>query len=496
MKKFKLLVLLLILSLFVCLLPVQGLAVDDPSITAESAIVMDVATGDVLFEKNSERSVSAGTLATLMTALIVGDAIDQNTVSLDDTVTATENFRYNLVEGVTTAGISPGETMTVNDLLYCTALAAAADASNILAEHVSGSTAAFVEAMNAKAQQLGCAGTSFLNANGVEPAGQTCARDLAVIIRALTDSTAVRTPFSVASYTTSPTDMADARTLTSSNALLDSASPFYYADAYGFRNAVLTDGGYAMAAAATYNDLDVIAVVIGCPDGDSRFADTRTLFDWVFNNFSYRQILSNTENLTTIPVEMGDPSSVGVRGEDAIRIILPNDQQLGQVDYQITYLHEQNGAALQAPVEAAQYLGDVTVIMDGVARGTSRLVAASAVDISRLQYLRTQLETMAQNESVRQLVTILVVILGIYLLLVAFYLLQRVLHLHSLRRARKDRAIARARQEIQGLDIPDNELDEPDQPIGYFQDGQQEQDYDDPDQDYPPEDQYPPEDDV
>ncbi len=489
MKKFKLLSLLLIISLFACLLPVQALAVADPAVAADSAIVMDTDTGNVLFEKNSGRTVSAGTLATLMTTLVVGDAVEDNSITVEDTVTASNSVQYNLAEGVSSAGIQPGETMTVNDLLYCVALASAADACNALAEYVSGSADAFVQAMNAKAQALGCSGTSFLNANGVDPAGQTNARDLAVIARALAESTVICTPFSSVSYTVSGTNMTEPRTLTNSNALLDSDSPYYYSYAYGFRNAALTDGGYSMVAAATYDDLDIVAVVLGCPDSDTRFSDARTLLDWVFTNFSYRQILSSTENLTTVPVEMGDPSSVGVRGEDAIRIILPNDQDLGQVDYRISYLHERENAPLQAPLEAAQYLGDVTVVMDGVERGTSRLVTASAVDISRLQYLRTQLQAMAQNESVRQLITILFIILGVYLLLVIFYFFQRVLHLHSLRRARKDRAIAQAKQEIQWLDIPE-ELDEPDQPIGYFQSGRHAQGY----EDYP-QDQYPPEDD-
>lgn len=488
MKKFKLLSLLLIISLFVCLMPVQALALDDPQVSAASAVVMDVATGKVLFEKDSDRSVSVGTLATLMTALVVGDAVDQNQLTLEDIVTASSSFQANLTEGVPTASIQPGETLTVNDLLYCVALASAADACNILAEQVSGSIGEFVNAMNAKAQTLGCTGTSFLNANGVEPAGQTTVLDLAVIGRALTGSTAIRTPFSAFTYSVPATDMTETRSLTNSNSLLDSESPFYYSYAYGFRNATLADGGAAMVAAATYDEMEIVAVVVGCPDSDSRFNDVRTLFDWVFNNFSYRTILSNTENLTTIPVKLGDPDSVGVRGEDAIRAILPNDQDLGKVEYQITYQHEQNGTALEAPLDAAQYLGDVTVLLDGEAQGTSRLVAASSVDVSRLQYLRTQLEAMTQNESVRQLVTILIVILGIYLLLVIFYLIQRMLHLHSLRRARKDRAISRAQQEIQWLDIPEGELDDG-APIGYFQDGSQDQGY----EEYP-EDQYPPED--
>ena len=482
MKNFKLLSLLLTISLLVCLLPAQALAVDDPVVTASSAIVMDMDTGDVLYEKDSDRPVSAGTMVTLMTALLVGDAIDQGSITLEDTVTASDSFQYNLTEGASTAGIQPGERMTVGDLLYCAALASAADACNVLAEYVGGSTGAFVDTMNARAQELGCTATSFQNADGIEPAGQTTARDLAKIARALTGSTAARTPFSAVSYSVPATDMTETRTLTNSNALLDEASPLYYSYAYGFRNAALTDGGYAMVAAATYDEIDVAAVVIGCPDSDTRFNDARALFDWVFDNFSYRTILSSTENLTTLPVAMGDPSTVGVRCEDAVSIILPKEQDLGQVEYRPVYQYEREQTTLQAPLEAGQYLGEVTAYLDGVERGSARLVAASAVDISRLEYLRGQWEAMTQNESVRQLITILIVILGVYLLLVIFYRVQRVRHVRSLRRARKDRAIARSQQEIQWLDIPEDE--DEDAGVGYFQNGQEGYD------DYPPEDDY------
>ena len=455
MKKFKLLSLLLIISLFVCMFPAHALALDMPVLSAGSAIVMDVKTGEVLYRQNETQPFSPGTLTVLMTALVVSDAIDAQSIALDDPVTASGSFSYNLTPDTGTAGILPGEIMTVNDLLYCAALTSARDACNILAEHTSGSVDAFVAAMNAKAEALGCASTHFVNANGIEAAGQqTSVQDLALIIRALTNSSAASTPFGVSTHTVAATNMTAARGLTNANAMLDSGSEYYYEYLYGYKGAQLSNGTYAMASAASYNEMDIIAIVAGSPDSASRYADARTLLEWVFGNFSYREILSNTQSLATLPVELGDPGTVNIRAEDQLRIILPNDQDLGNVEYRITYRHEQEGAVLQAPISAAQYMGDVTVYLDGVEQGSSKLVAASGVDISRLEYLRTQLKVLIQNDSVRQLITILAVILGIYILLVAFYLIQRLLHLHSLRRARKDRAIARARQEIEWLDIP------------------------------------------
>ena len=489
MKKFKLLSLLLIISLFVGALPVHADALSYPDVNAYSVVLMDADSGDVLFEKNGDAAMFPGGLTMLMSALLVAEAIDTQNVALADKVTASENFRYNLLEGSITAdpAIVPGEQLSVQDLLYCALLRSAADACNILAEHVGGSVDSFIANMNRRAAELGCTNTYFANANGQmaadgnPPAGhQTTAHDLALIARQLVTKPSVLAVSRAASYTMSATAVSGVRTVYNSNYLLDASSEYYYQQAYGLKTGYSTAIGNCLIAAADWNDMNIIAVVLGCPNNGDQFRDAITLFDWVFANFSYRLILNTTDNLDTIPVDMGSPDSVGVRAETATSLLLSNEKELGNIEYRIQYAHQQEGRDLQAPLNAGQYLGDVTVYMDGEAYGTSRLVAATSVDISRLDYLRTQLETMIHAPAVRQIVTILVVILGIYLLLVLIYFIQRLRHLSSMRRARRDRAISRARQEAQWLEVPEAEEEEP---YGYF---------DQPEYDYEEEDDYVP----
>ena len=484
MKKYRLLSLLLIISLFVLMLPVQAMAIDEPVTNAQSAVLIDADTGDILYQKNGDLAMFPGGLTMLMTALLVAEAIDTNNLTLSEEVTASENFRYNLSADSITAdpAIVPGEHLSAIELLYCALLKSAADACNILAERVGGSIDAFVESMNRRAQELGCTNTHFANANG-QPVldgqvHQTTAHDLALICRQLVTKPAVLDVSRAASYTIGATEVAGSRTVYNANYLLDPNSEFFYENAYGLKTGYSAALGNCLVAAADYNSVNVVAVILGTQNGD-QFRDAINLFDWAFNNYSYREILNPYDTLDTVDVEMGSPASIGVRADNTISLLLPNDQELGKVEYAIQYAHEQSGETLEAPISAGSYLGTVTVYVDGTDHGTARLVAATTSDISRLDYLRTQLKSMVQTPAVRQIVSILVIIFGIYLLLMLIYFIQRLHHLHTLRRARKERAVSRARQEAQWLEVPRESEEEP---AGYFDEPQDR--YDEPEEGY------------
>ena len=467
MKKFKLLSLLLIISLFVTALSVPALALDAPELTAQSVVVLDADNGSVLFQRNGSRSVDPGPMTTMMTALLAADAIDRQDIFLDDAVTATDNARAGLTEDSITSdpAIVSGEVLTVEDLIYLCLFRSSVDAANTLAEYASGSIDLFLESMNRRAGELGCEDTQFVNVNGELAEGQrSTARDMAIIAKAVMADTTLSNLLKAANYTVGATEAADARELKNPVPFTVEKDENYYENAFGVKMATLTDLGSCLAASASYNEMNIITVVLGCEKNAVCLSETRNLFDWVFGNFDHRLILSATETIDSLPVELGSPGSVDVRAETSLSLILPLDQQLGKVEYEISYDHEQAGLQLQAPIDAGDALGTVTVYMDGEEYGTSRLVAAKSVDISRMDYLRAQLDVMLHTKAVRQILTTLIVVLAVYVLLVGFYMVQRFRHLRSLRRARRDRAIAHAHQETEWLDIPgDDGGDEPEE---------------------------------
>lgn len=477
MKKFKLLSVLLILLLLTALLPTSALAAEEPEISAAAATVVNASTGEVYYAKNADAAVMPASTTKMVTAMLVAEAVERGDIALTDVVTASDNCQYNLDSDSTNAGpaIVPGEEMTVEELLYCAMLVSANEACNILAEYVSGSVSAFVDAMNARASELGCAGTHFTNANGLEDSGHyTTAADFAILASEALKSSLVLQVCGTLTHTVPATNVADARELTNTNSLLNPDSGYYSEYAYGVKTGYFTNAGYCLVSAADRNDIDVICVVMGSPEPGGNFADSLTLYDWMFENFENRPILSTTATLMPVAVALGTEDTTGVRADSVVSAILPLDYDTSRIQMQAVLYHERDDEELIAPVNAGQVLGEVTVVEvdenNRVVRtfGTSLLVATSTVDMSRMEYLRSQVQDLFQTPVVRRLVTILIILLAVYILLVFFYTVQRMRHLHSVRQAKRERAERRIAEEAQWLQFPEEES--ADIEIDYFDD--------------------------
>ena len=469
MKKFKILPILLVILMFTALLPVSALADGEPEITAKAAVLANAETGEIYFSKNAENIVHPASTTKIMTALLVVEAVERGEIGLSDKVTAGDDCQYNMDESGSHANpaIEPGETMTVEDLLYCAMLVSANEACNILAKHVSGSVDAFVDDMNIRAQELGCVDTNFVNCNGLEdPNHYSTAQDFALIAREAVSHSKFVEICSTLDYTVSETNVAEERELRNTNNLLNPNSKYYYEYAYGIKTGFFKNAGYCLVSAAAYNDMDVVCVILGSEESGDQFGDTLEVYDWFYETYSNREILSSTATLLTLDVELGTADSTGVRADSAVSVILPKDEDIsGDVTYQVTLYDLREGEALQAPVNAGQVLGEVTALLNGEACGTSYLVATTTVEMSRMEYLRSEVSDLFQTPVVRRILTILIILLAVYILLVVFYYYQRVRHLRSVRAAKRVRAVRQAREEAEWLDFPD-ELDEPG--IEYF----------------------------
>ena len=470
MKKFKLLSLVLILLMGLTLLPVSALAVTEPDIGARAAILVDADTGEVYYEKNSTQTIQPASTTKIMTALLTVEAVERGELSLSESVTVSSNSLYNIEADSTNANpqLQAGETMTVQDLLYCAMLVSANEACNVLAERVSGTVLSFVDAMNARAQELGCTGTHFANANGLEDSDHySTAADFALIAREAMSHSIFQQICSTQKYTTAETNLTAARQLVNTNMLLNPDSQYYYQYAYGVKTGFFTNAGYCLVSAASKDEMNVICVVMGGQAMDDQFVDSLTLLRWMFDNFELRQVLSSAETIVTVPVRLGTSDTTGVRAEDAVSVILPKDYDISKVGYQYVLYHEQNDEKLEAPINAGEVLGEITVVElddNGSAVrtfGSSLLVAASTVEMSRVDYIRSQLTELAHAETVRKIITILIILLAAYLLLVLFYYIQRVRHLSSMRRARKERAARQTQEEAEWLSFPDEPEDDP-----------------------------------
>lgn len=152
---------------------------EGPKVTAETAIVMDIDTGEILYAKGIDEKRAPASTTKIMTAML---AIEK--VPFDTQITFTDEVN-NIEAGSTHIGIKPGETLTMKDCAYAILLASANEVSSGVAEYIGTTVPAFVDMMNQRAKELGCTNTNFVNANGLYDENHyTTARDLAIIARA------------------------------------------------------------------------------------------------------------------------------------------------------------------------------------------------------------------------------------------------------------------------------------------------------------------------
>ena len=196
--------------------------VTPPELHCEAMLLVDANTGRMVYGKNEHEQMYPASLTKIMTALLVLEAVDSGQLSLDQQITATESAMEGLAADGSTAGIQAGEILTVEQLLQCMLIVSANEACNILAEQVSGSVDAFVDAMNAKAEALGCEGTHFVNATGLHDSQHyTTAWDLYLITKEAMKHEDFMRICDTARATIPATNLSEERNLYTTNYLID-----------------------------------------------------------------------------------------------------------------------------------------------------------------------------------------------------------------------------------------------------------------------------------
>ena len=284
---------LLSLSMVFCALsPVN--AVDDKTISAPSAVLIESQTGKILYEKNAHEQRPCASVTKVMTLLLVFEAIDSGKLSLDTIITTSEHAAS---MGGSDIWLEPNETMSADDMIKATVVASANDAAVALAEQISGSEEAFVNQMNEKAKQLKMNDTVFKNCNGLDEDGHvTSAYDVAVMSRELTKHE------KIFDYTSVWIDyLRGGKTqLVNTNKLLKT-----YKGITGLKTGTTDKAGCCISATATRDGMSLIGVVLGCDNGKQRFADAASLLDYGFANYSVKELSAPEDMPLSIDVENG-----------------------------------------------------------------------------------------------------------------------------------------------------------------------------------------------
>ena len=316
--------------------------------TAESAVLVDAATGKILFAKEPDKELTPASVTKVMTLLTAFDAIENGRAKLTDTVQASENASQ---MGGSQIYLEPGEEMSLKTMLIAIAVGSANDCCVAVAEHIAGSHEAFVKMMNQKAVELGCKHTNFVNAYGLPAEGHyTSAGDLAVMMRE-----AIKHPLFLELTSIKRYDLRGGEfILNNTNKLL-----WWYRGTQGGKTGWTSEAKYCLASVAERDNLRLIGVVMATPEPRSHFRESMKLYNYGFAQYEAVPIAPTGQVMGKVRVGKGTVDWLNVAAKGEVSAVVPKGQKEA-VTHKVFV-----DPTVIAPVSKGQVLGKVIVYEDG-----------------------------------------------------------------------------------------------------------------------------------
>lgn len=389
----------------------------------------------ILYEKNARERRFPASTTKIMTALVTLEHCSD----LEATVEVLEEDFEGVAADASKAGFKVGEVVRILDLLYGLMLPSGNEAANVLARYVAGSVDGFVGMMNARAAELGCEGTHFVNPNGLHDDNHyTTAYDLYLIAREAMQHETFAEIANTAQKTLPATNLQAERKVYTTNMLIFNRSyDSYYAYCKGIKTGYTSQAGYCLVSTAERKGSQLISVVLGCERGEktyySSFYETRRLFEWGYENFTYKTLLEQNEQIKSIGVRLSTQSDqVVLIAKNEVAATVPIDVEPGDMErvYDVP-------DTVDAPIRAGDKLGTVTLQYNGVTYGETDLVALNDITMSEVLYYADKLENFFRSPLFRVGLLVLVVLLILYIF--AYIMRARNLRARRTRRSRQRR---------------------------------------------------------
>ena len=361
---------------------------------AESALLVDEDSGEVLFSKNSRVRMFPASTTKIMTLLL---ALESD-IALDTQVTIPSEAS-DIPEGSSVIPVKPGDVTSFSDLLYGFMLSSGNDGANAVAVLVGGSIENFVDRMNQRAAAIGCEGTHYVNAHGYQdPDHYTTAQDLALISRVAMQNPVFRQIVAAPRWTmTIRRGGSTVNTeIISRNSLLQSGEKYYYADCTGIKTGHHNKAGWCFVGSAEREGKRVICVVLNCEEEMSKWYDAARLFEYGFTRYepvTLASLLARSDGLFSgIAVEDADgndPEGGNLRlelsdmeyGDQQIQVVSDSDLAMSTALQRVSGgIRVEWERAFTAPVSKGERMGRVTLGLDGFIPVTASLIASRSVD--------------------------------------------------------------------------------------------------------------------
>lgn len=391
---------------------------------AAAAYLYNFENDRVLFEYNSTERVYPASTVKIMTAIVIFDMFGD---ALDTKITVTKD----MLDEVTgnRIGFSVGEVVTYEQMLYCMLVNSANDAAIILAHAAAGDTSSFVNLMNDKAAWIGAYSTYYANPTGMHnDAMITTARDTALIAKYAYNIPGFIDITSTPKYVMEATNMSDYRNIYNRNCMISKyySTDYYYSRAIGINVGATTQGGYALCGIAedAESGLTYLAVVLGADGVDNdgnevlyNYENVIKMFDWAFTSYDYATVLSKKKMICELPVNLSSTlDHVTLVPEKDITVYLPTSVDL---ENDIKFSYNTYEDSIDAPVEAGQAEGTITVLYGDEILGSCSLITTSSITRSEFLYFLSRVKDFVGGRFFRATVISIVVLSLLYVFLKA-----------------------------------------------------------------------------
>ena len=343
------------------------------SISSKSAILMDVGSGQILYEKNAHDKLPPASVTKVMTMLLICEALDSGKIILDDSVQISENAAS---MGGSQIFLEAGEVQKVDTLLKGIAVASANDGCVAMAEYIGGSVESFVDMMNAKAKELNMKDTNFVNTNGLPVDNHyTSAHDIAIMSRELLKHDVI------SKYLTTWMDQVVVGKkqitvgLANTNKLIK-----HYQGATGVKTGFTQQAKYCLSASAKRGDTHLVAVTLGAETSPERFKDATSLLNFGFANYESVKLCSKNDNIATLTLDKADEQKINLVAKEDLSVLIKKG---GNKDFTRKIKVNENPTI---PIKKGTNLGYVEIYQGKTLVGKVDLV--NTKDIQKASYLK------------------------------------------------------------------------------------------------------------
>ena len=377
----------------------------------------------VIFDKNADKRAAPASLTKIITAVLT----IENCENLDEVITIKQSS-INAISGTnsSTAGLLPGEEISIRNLLYCMMVKSANEAAVVLADYIGGgSVANFVKMMNDYVMDIGCQNTHFMNPHGLDAEGHyTTANDLAIITKHALTLPLFSEIVNTVNFKLPASNKSGERNLLSTNWMINPNFKTYYLKyAEGIKTGTTKNAGHCIVSKASKDGYNYLAIVMGAPEEDVNgdgnpdncaFLECKKIFQWAFQNIRLTKVASPTQIATVVDVNLSwNVDHVRLVPETEVTALVPVGNDESSVLLEV--IPEETPQTVNAPIKKGDVLGKARILYAEDEIATVNLVAAEDVHMSMILYILNGVKNLFKSTIFQIVFILILLVLAVYI---------------------------------------------------------------------------------